>query len=697
MTTSLHRPNVRRLTFIALACAALAACGGADSAADELAFDAGLVDDGIDSQMSEKRLSDSTAPVVSIAAPSTSGTWNTSLASTALSGKATDNRRIARVTWANDRGGSGRATLSGTYTQANWSVPAVTLVTGTNNLTITAVDGWGNRTSSRLVVSVAAPSTSTGTTTGTTTDTSGGSSTGTTTGSTTGTTTGSTTGSTTGTTTGTTTGSTTGTTTGTTTFAPVTGTALIGIPSAGTYPAKGVAMTDPATGLQITRVADKSELTGDYGGTQSQLSAIVYSRYTPTNTTGEFVLVHGDNSTSAWLYRVSTNTKVAVLKFNPELGTASRSLGEVNELRWDYSGQFPYRLYFTGRSLGSGGKAIAGENIGMSFYYVDIDPTTGTQSKPTLIRDFSKDFPTFSGGEIMNDVEGDSSIDSRYWAWQVMNTSLSTGYRPYAIFSYDKSTNTVMGSIQRSCTGSLVPCVAVNTPATSAPYLSRPNMVEMSPLGTRVHVNWGRTYAGNRDADTNTIADGPKAFLPNFSDPIRIAADETHSGWAWGVNGEELFVSQNNRNDYIEAVDIRNATTAKCTVISGNSYTCGTKVLAYSTLDGGTWSLGMHFGKFYDRSKKGWIYMNTYDTSNSTWGKNQNLLVAVNDVTVSATSVIRLGHTYNAYYDYRSEGSGALDFKGEAVWATANWGFKDGRGDAFKLQLPANWYSKVAR
>ena len=76
-------------------------------------------------------------------------------------------------------------------------------------------------------------------------------------------------------------------------------TRTISIPNPGVYPTKGVTQTDPVTNFKVTRVADKSELTGDYGGYKSGLSTIVYSRYTPVNTTGEYVLVHGDNSTSA--------------------------------------------------------------------------------------------------------------------------------------------------------------------------------------------------------------------------------------------------------------------------------------------------------------------------------------------------------------------------------------------------------------
>ena len=141
-------------------------------------------------------------------------------------------------------------------------------------------------------------------------------------------------------------------------------------------------------------------------------------------------------------------------------------------------------------------------------------------------------------------------------------------------------------------------------------------------------------------------------------------------------------------------MDIRTATTANCTLISDNSYSCGTKLIAQTDLDGGSYTIGYHFGRIYDQSKRGWVYMNTYDSSGyGFWGKNQSLLVKINNALVTPSPVVRLGSTYNQYYDYRSEGSGALDFKAENIWTTGNWGFTDGRGDATKITLPANFWS----
>ena len=221
-------------------------------------------------------------------------------------------------------------------------------------------------------------------------------------------------------------------------------------------------------------------------------------------------------------------------------------------------------------------------------------------------------------------------------------------------------------------------------------------------LGTRVviHFEYASTHPADGQTDyINTIMDGPKAFLKDFSDPVRIGSDASHSGWAWGPNGEEMFVSQNNRNDWIEAVDIASTTTANCRLEPDryiNAYTCGIKVISYPTIDGGSWSIGMHFGKIYDQSKKGYLFMNTYNAAatSNTWAKNQNLIVAIQDATKFGPKFVRLGSSYNQYYDYRSEGSGALDFSGNNIYATANWGFTDGRGDATRIALPTGVWKK---
>ena len=64
-----------------------------------------------------------------------------------LSGVSADNSGVFQVRWSNDRGGSGVA--AGT---ASWIVQNITLLSGLNNITVTAWDANGNSASAKLAV-----------------------------------------------------------------------------------------------------------------------------------------------------------------------------------------------------------------------------------------------------------------------------------------------------------------------------------------------------------------------------------------------------------------------------------------------------------------------------------------------------------------------------------------------------------------
>lgn len=90
---------------------------------------------------------DSTAPYVTIVSPTSAPTFSTSNSLITFSGSASDDTGISMITWANDRGGIGSA--SGT---ASWSISAIPLQSGTNNITVTAYDFAGNSSSTVLVI-----------------------------------------------------------------------------------------------------------------------------------------------------------------------------------------------------------------------------------------------------------------------------------------------------------------------------------------------------------------------------------------------------------------------------------------------------------------------------------------------------------------------------------------------------------------
>jgi hypothetical protein len=95
---------------------------------------------------------DTTPPTVAITTPTSGPTYTTNTSPLTLGGTAADNVGVTQVSWASDRGGSG--TASGT---TSWSVAGIALQAGTNVLTITARDAAGNTGTATLTVTYTAP------------------------------------------------------------------------------------------------------------------------------------------------------------------------------------------------------------------------------------------------------------------------------------------------------------------------------------------------------------------------------------------------------------------------------------------------------------------------------------------------------------------------------------------------------------
>jgi hypothetical protein len=90
---------------------------------------------------------DATQPAVTITSPTSNTTLSVSTPTLALGGTASDNVGVTQVSWVNNRGGSG--TASGTTA---WSVASITLLSGSNVLTVTARDAAGNTQIDTLTV-----------------------------------------------------------------------------------------------------------------------------------------------------------------------------------------------------------------------------------------------------------------------------------------------------------------------------------------------------------------------------------------------------------------------------------------------------------------------------------------------------------------------------------------------------------------
>ncbi|MDX2030003.1 MAG: Ig-like domain-containing protein [Blastocatellia bacterium] len=91
---------------------------------------------------------DTVLPTIAIASPTSAATFATNSGQINVSGTASDNGGVLLVRWSNDRGGSGVAL--GT---TSWSIQGVNLQAGLNNLTVTAWDASGNAASATLGIS----------------------------------------------------------------------------------------------------------------------------------------------------------------------------------------------------------------------------------------------------------------------------------------------------------------------------------------------------------------------------------------------------------------------------------------------------------------------------------------------------------------------------------------------------------------
>lgn len=98
--------------------------------------------------------SDIISPTVAITSPTSESTYTTTSSSLNLGGTASDNVGVAQVTWSNNRGGSG--TANGT---TSWSVNGIVLQSGVNVITVTARDAANNTGTDIVTVTYSSSST----------------------------------------------------------------------------------------------------------------------------------------------------------------------------------------------------------------------------------------------------------------------------------------------------------------------------------------------------------------------------------------------------------------------------------------------------------------------------------------------------------------------------------------------------------
>lgn len=296
---------------------------------------------------------------------------------------------------------------------------------------------------------------------------------------------------------------------------------------------------------------------------------------------------------------------------------------------------------------------------GMQF--IQMDASTGTE---TIIRDFTADFSTALAGRtayLSCDGKGDSSHDSRYWAFSVIVMPPTGTYYPIAFFVYDMQTNTIVSSMTSASNGVVKGDTWTNA-ATDA--MTRPNFVEVSPDGTKVVVAWKRTYSGSDGNLIGTHQDGVHCYpLATFAaaNAIKLAQVATKTCWAQHADGRWMFVHHNDRTNYIEASD---------TTAGWNATGASPMLRMMPSAEFGGYS-AVNFGKSY---KQGYVLalVNTNEATNpqtgTVYGHNQLLLIPL----ANATTAYRIGGSRNIYNGAANESQVSGSYSGDHVYWTTN-------------------------
>ncbi len=416
----------------------------------------------------------------------------------------------------------------------------------------------------------------------------------------------------------------------------------------GWEPDRGECVYDSAFGTRVCKAVDAKQFAAAESG---GVVRPVYSRWRHDNSSGEFYFVVKDGETPPG----SGNGQLVVLKTadNSVVKTVSEvSSGEGAEFRWDHSGSRPKILYYIDECR---------------FNEYDLD--TG-QSQ--TVHDFSADFP--GCGRILNDVEGDSSGDSRYWAWMVQGPYDGSEFPMLALITYDRQADAILARLD------LARYQAMGGQGSQLP---RPNMVDVSPSGAKVVALWPRT-------DREDIFDGPHAYNLDFTAGVKVCNDESHSGWARDAAGNEVYVCQVNNDNWANAPA---DTLAYTDVQTGQ-----TEVMVFH--EDLPWDVGgFHFGRFHNPAINGWVYLTTYsETSSSTsWMRNQAVMIQVKPY-AQHPLVWRVAATHNNYPNqdgYPREAYSPISGDGRRIWFGSDWLGGDGTVDTYAVELPERWWETV--
>jgi hypothetical protein len=384
-------------------------------------------------------------------------------------------------------------------------------------------------------------------------------------------------------------------------------------------PTTGNSYKEPVFGTDITRITDikhGNPLTKAKGVTNE------YARMDPINADDSLLVLQ--SSSSKWfLYDLKT------LTFKETI------LGQGRyEPRWHATD--PNILFFTNDR---------------KFYKYHVD-----SKRKEVLYDAGKDYPTATW--LTGKGEGDSSADSRFWAFMVIHydkTEKKNRTPDWIVFDAEKR--------QVVSRYSDIP----GNQATGA------NTVTMSMSGQYVLVETNPTQVFNRD----------------WTNGRDLPGRYGHGDLALTKDGRDVFVAQNTKKDHITMVYLDTLEEVKVMYIPFKPP--GT--------EGGVTYKGFHVSG-NSLETPGWVLVSTYGRADQPgyWSDGSLFLLELKENGRHFRIAHTNARTSKGGKDYWSEAFATIDRKGQRVIWGSNWGMTGNNySDAYMVELPENWYRDLEK
>ncbi len=388
-------------------------------------------------------------------------------------------------------------------------------------------------------------------------------------------------------------------------------------------PAARAAWRDPVFGACLVRVTDRDRDKSpddESGGLKNE-----YSRVQSFNADESRVLVRGAAATW-YLYDAATLQPISKLpiEFDP---------------RWDAAD--PNVLYFVN---------------GPQLMRLDVR----TQD-PTVLHDFTPDFPGQTLSFVWTRYEGSPALDGRTWGLKADDENFQT----VALLVYDQVQDRVLAKRDmRSVAGA-----------------GTIDNVTISPLGDYFIADFGDSYCEPGHLGTDAAPCGYMVYdrtLQNGRGLLRIAG---HLDLALDAAGREVAVYQDIDTDHIAMLDLATGV-----------------VTDLQPLDFSQHAFGLHVsGRAFARP--GWAVISTHDSeaTSYTWMDKQVFLVEL----APGGRVVRLAHHHSLVdaaqeHDYWAEPQASTNRDLTKVLFTTNWG-RSGteQVEMYMILLPSDWAARL--